>query len=372
MTTEVTYMRRALELARRGIYTTHPNPRVGCVIVKGGEIVGEGFHAHAGGPHAEIVALEAAGKAAQGADVYVTLEPCNHTGRTGACCDALLAAGVAHVFVGSRDPNPLVDGGGVKALEAAGARVTCGVCSAECEALNDGFFSRMRRKRPWVRIKSAISLDGRSALATGKSAWISGEAARRDVQFWRARSDVLMTGHGTALADNPRLNVRLSAAELGIAGAVRQPMRVVADSRLRTSPTAAVYRRDSGRAAVATCAGDAARRAMFRDGGTEVLEFEAEDDRVPLGALFETLSRRFEINEAQVEAGPVLCGKLIEEGLCDELLLYVAPKLIGQRGRALAQFKNVIEDMSGCSEFDYHDTRMVGADMRLLLRPAGV
>lgn len=362
-------MQRALELARRGIYTTHPNPRVGCVIVKGDKIIGEGFHLYAGGPHAEIFALKMAGKAAQGADVYLTLEPCSHTGRTRACSDALLAAGVARVFVASRDPNPLVDGGGIRALEVAGVRVTCGLYAAECEELNCGFFSRMRRKRPWIRIKSAISLDGRTALASGKSAWISGEAARRDVQFWRAQSDVLMTGHGTVLADNPRLNVRLSADQLGIPVAVRQPMRVVVDSWLRTSPSATIYRRDSGTAAIATCGGDTARRDRFEDGGVRVLQFEAKDERVPLGALFETLSHRFEINEVQVEAGSVLCGKLIEEGLCDELLLYVAPKFIGHRGRALAQFSNIIEDMIGCPGFDYYATCMVGGDMRLLLRP---
>lgn len=366
MKTDAEYMQRALALARRGLYTTHPNPRVGCVIVKDGRVVGEGFHLRTGEVHAEVAALGQAGAAAHGADVYLTLEPCSHHGRTPPCCDALLKAGVGRVLIAADDPNPLVDGGGVRALAAGGVSVVHGLCADEAQRLNRGFFSRMRCGRPWVRIKSAISLDGRTALACGKSAWISGEAARRDVQFWRAQSHALMTGHGTVIADDPRLDVRLSARQLGISGRPRQPLRIVVDSKLRTSPQAAVYRRNHGRVILATCANAASR--AFEDAGVTVLQFES-GGKVPLDALFATLAADFEINEVQVEAGSVLCGALIEAGLCDELLLYVAPKLIGPQGRPLAQFVDIISDMNDCFEFDYDGTRMVGDDLRIVLRP---
>ncbi len=369
------FMCKALALARRGLYTAHPNPSVGCVIVRpddhGGRIVGRGFHARAGGAHAEIAALHDAGAAARGATAYLTLEPCSHQGRTPPCSDALIEAGVARVVAAMRDPNPRVNGAGVAALAAAGVAVECGLLGDEAGRLNRGFVSRMTRGRPWVRVKSAISLDGRTALASGESAWISGEAARRDVQFWRARSGALVAGSGTVNHDDPRLNVRLTASDLGLGmgtGEVRQPLRVVIDGDLKTKPTANVYA-CAGKAVVAACRADGGRVRAFRERGVEVLAFDTDKRRVPLAALLETLAARFAINEVQVESGAVLAGALIEARLCDELLLYVAPHLLGHAGRGLARFDGIIESIGRREEFRYRDVRMMGNDLRILAEP---
>lgn len=394
------FMCKALALARRGLYSAHPNPRVGCVIAKDGRVVGEGFHRETGGDHAEIAALREAGGAARGATAYLTLEPCAHHGRTPPCSEALARAGVARVVAAMEDPNPRVSGAGLAALRDAGIDAETGLFADEARCLNRGFISRMTRRRPWVRIKSAISLDGRIALASGDSAWISGEASRRDVQFWRAQSGALLTGSGTVLHDNPRLTVRLSAEDLGVSGEVRQPMRVVVDGAMKTSPSAQVYATDAV-TAVAVCgsttdssatdsgangdntnggtsggsapgggagAATSAKHAEFAARGVEMLAFNGAR-RVPLAALLETLAGRFEINEVQVESGAGLGGALIEAGLCDELLLYLAPHLLGNSGRGLAQFGDIIESMDRRREFQYQDIRMTGNDIRIVARP---
>jgi len=406
------FMCKALALARRGLYTAHPNPRVGCVIAKDGRVVGEGFHRETGGDHAEIAALRDAGAAARGATAYLTLEPCAHHGRTPPCSDALARAGVARVVAAMEDPDPRVSGAGLAALRDAGIDTETGLFADEARRLNRGFISRMTRRRPWVRIKSAISLDGRIALASGDSAWISGEASRRDVQFWRAQSGALLTGSGTVLYDNPRLTLRLSAQDLGAEGEVRQPMRVVVDGAMKTSPAANIYA-PGAVVAVAVCdntgdntgggapggntgggagggataggagggapggatnnsgasvAANSAKHAEFTARGVEVLGFDGAR-RVPLAALLETLALRFEINEVQVESGAGLGGALIEAGLCDELLLYLAPHLLGDAGRGLAQFGDIIESMDRRREFNYEDIRMTGKDIRIVARP---
>ncbi len=353
-------MARALQLARRGFYTTAPNPRVGCVIASEGRIVGEGWHLRAGGAHAEAVALERAGGGARDATAYLTLEPCNHHGRTPPCSDALIAAGIARAVIAVRDPNPQVTGGGIAALESAGVKTSVGVCEAQARELNAGFFSRMQRHRPWVRIKWGMSLDGRVAPVSGNSCWITGDDARHDVQLQRARCGALLTGAGTVLADDPRLNVRLSGGELGIEEAPRQPLRVVVDGRLRTSLDARIYR-PPGRALLATCRDAAA----FEGAGVEVWRFSEEDGRVPLVQLLRRLAER-EINEVQIEAGPGLSGALIERGLYDEILLYVAPCLLG--GGLPPAGLDGITEVEQREALEWHDLRRVGGDLRILMR----
>ncbi len=363
------HMARALALARRGLYTTDPNPRVGCLIVKDGRVVGEGWHERAGLPHAEVRALEAAGAAARGATVYLTLEPCCHQGRTPPCTDALIGAGVARVVAAMEDPNPKVAGKGFAALAARGITVEQGLMAAEAEALNPGFASRMRRGRPYVRVKLAASLDGRTALADGRSQWITGEAARADVQRWRARSSAVLTGVGTVLADDPSLTVR--AFDIG-----RQPLRVVLDTRLRTPPTARLLRLP-GKTLIATAADTAAaeaaeRASALRAAGAEivVLPRTAPPERggVSLPALFEELARR-EVNEVLVEAGPTLSGALVAARLVDELLLYYAPHLLGDSARGMFVLPPLAE-MAARIEMDIYDVRAVGRDWRVMAKVA--
>ena len=358
-------MARALELARRGNYTAAPNPRVGCVVVKDGKVVGEGWHRRTGEAHAEIIALGQAGEAARGATIYLTLEPCAHSGRTPPCSNTLIAAGVARAMIAVRDPNPLVAGKGVAALEAVGIETSVGLCEDEARELNVGFFSRMERHRPWVRIKWGMSLDGRVAPASGDSRWITGEDARHDVQFARARCSALLTGAGTVLADNPRLNVRLNAGELGIESDIRQPLRVVADSGLRTRPDAQIHRLP-GDTVVATCSDDAAARAVFEDAGIEIWRFTPRNGRVPLESLLKRLAER-EINEVQVEAGPGVSGALIEHGLYDEILLYVAPCLLGGVGVPPAGLDR-IASVEQREALAWREVRRVGNDLRILMR----
>ncbi len=358
------YMARALQLARRGLYTAAPNPCVGCVIVNGGRVVGEGWHARAGEAHAEAAALEQAGSAARGATVYVTLEPCTHHGRTPPCGNALIAAGVARVVAAARDPNPEVSGGGVEALEAAGVETEVGVCEAQARELNFGFFTRVRLKRPWVRIKWGMSLDGRVTAAGRKGEWITCDASRRDVQFQRARCGALMTGAGTVLADDPRLNLRLSSEELGHEGEVRRPLRVVVDGALRTSPSAQVYRLP-GQVLLA-CREDVPLKPGFEDAGVEVRRFAREGEHLAPAPLLEHLAERG-VNEVQVEAGPGLCGALIERGLYDEILLYVAPCLLGGAGLPPAALGGVVS-VEQREALRWCDVRKVGDDLRILMR----
>jgi diaminohydroxyphosphoribosylaminopyrimidine deaminase/5-amino-6-(5-phosphoribosylamino)uracil reductase len=357
--TDARHMARALELARRGLYTTDPNPRVGCVIVKAGRVVGEGFHERAGAPHAEINALRAAGDAARGATVYLTLEPCCHHGKTPPCTTALVSAGVARVLAAMPDPNPRVAGQGFAELKQAGIESARGLMQAEAEGLNPGFASRMQRGRPYVRVKLAASLDGRTALASGESKWITGEPARVDVQHWRARSSAILTGIGTVLTDDPALTVR--AFDIG-----RQPLRVVLDSRLRMPPQAKMLALP-GTTLVVTAANDAARAEALQGAGAEVLALE-KDGHVDLAALMQALAAR-EVNELLVEAGATLSGALLEAGLVDELVLYYAPLLLGDNGRGMFRL-DAVTQMAARVELEIKDARPIGRDWRILAKVA--
>ena len=349
-------MARALELAERGLATTQPNPRVGCVIVRDSRIVGEGWHERAGEAHAEVAALRAAGAAAAGATAYVTLEPCSHFGRTPPCADALIEARLAAVVFAIDDPNPKVGGAGARVLRAAGIAVRAGLLAAQAEELNSGYLSRMRRGRPWVRVKLGMSLDGRTALANGVSRWITGADARADVQQWRARSSAVLTGIGTILSDDPRLDVR-------IAGTERQPLRVILDSRLRTPPAARVLK-TPGAALLITALDDAARRAALEQQGARIeclsdSPLDLEKILARLGAL--------EMNEVLVEAGPTLAGAFVKAGLADELLLYVAPVLLGPQARALVDLPE-LKGLDAARRFVLRESVALGGDLRLRLR----
>lgn len=358
-------MNQALRLAARGLYSTDPNPRVGCVLVRDGAVVGSGWHGRAGQPHAEVFALREAGERARGATAYVTLEPCCHHGRTPPCGEALIAAGVTRVVAAMADPNPLMAGKGLAQLAAAGIAVESGLLAADAAALNPGFSSRMQRGRPWVRVKSAMSLDGRGALANGVSQWITGAAARHDVQRWRARSSAILTGIGTVLADDPALNVRLSPAEWNEQGEgeIRQPVRVVVDSRLRLPIDARVLR-TAGATQVFTCSEDAARAARLREAGATVSVVAPGAGGVDLAALLRALGAQG-INEVWVEAGPALSGALLAQGWADELILYLAPALLGDAARGvfqLPQWTALNESLS----LNITDVRAVGADWRIM------
>lgn len=353
------HMARALQLAERGRYTTRPNPMVGCVLADGERVVAEGWHVRAGQAHAEAMALQAAGAAAQGCTAYVTLEPCAHHGRTPPCADALVAAGITRVVAAVRDPFYQVAGQGFAKLQAAGIDVETGLMEAQARALNRGFFSRIERGRPWVRVKLAMSLDGRTALGSGESKWITSEASRADVQRWRARSDAILTGLGTVLADDPRLTVRLDTDE-----DVEPPLRVVLDdgglmpfrARMLTdgaAPVLLVYGEDI----VPDYSDDTPALAVRRVGGG-----------LDLGAVVAQLAARG-IGEVQLEAGATLSGAFLREGLVDEVLLYVAPVLLGERGRPL--FAGI--DPATMAErigLKLVETAQVGPDLRLTLVPA--
>ncbi len=351
------FMARALQLARKGLFTTTPNPRVGCVLVKDGAVVGEGWHARAGEAHAEIRALNAAGELARGATAYVTLEPCSHHGRTPPCADALIAAGVARVVAAMPDPNPQVGGNGLEKLRAAGIVFENGLMEAEARELNIGFVSRMERGRPWVRLKLAASLDGKTALNNGKSQWITGPEARRDGHAFRARACAILTGAGTVRDDDPRLTVRDVETE-------RQPLRVVVDSHLETPPTAHIV--EGGNALVVAASEDAAKVAALRAAGAEVMVLPNPQGKVDLPCLLQALAGRG-VNELHVEAGHKLNGSLLREGLVDELLLYFAPTLLGS-GREMFPLPE-LTDLAGRRDLKIVDLRRVGADIRILARP---
>lgn len=360
-------MQRALALAARGLETTDPNPRVGCVIAQRGRIVAEGWHERAGEPHAEVAALRAAGEAA-GATAYVTLEPCVHHGRTPPCVEALIGARVARVVYAIEDPNPRVAGRGAEALRAAGIQVDSGLLAAESADLNAGFLQRMRTGRPLVRVKLAMSLDGRTALAGGESRWITGEAARADVQRWRARSSGVLTGAGTVLADDPRLDVRDGPAA---GGAPRQPLRVVLDARLRTPAAARLF--DCGGEVLVFAAPEAAagpRAAELTARGARVESLPVEGGRLSLPDVMTRLGE-LELNEVLVEAGPTLVGALVWADLVDELLLYVAPRLLGPSARPLVGMPPLAA-LADAPAYTLIETEPVGADLRLRLRPVVV
>ncbi len=350
-------MARALQLAAHGLYTARPNPVVGCVIARGGETVGEGWHPRAGEPHAEVFALRQAGERARGGTAYVTLEPCAHHGRTPPCAEALVQAGVARVVAAMRDPFPQVDGAGLARLEAAGIEVASGLMEAQARELNRGFISRVTRSRPWLRVKLAASLDGRTAMASGESKWITGAAARADVQRWRARSGAILTGADTVLADDPSLTVRL-----GDQAPFQPPLRVVLDSRLRSLAMPKV--RDGTAPTLYLHGPDAVPPAGLQ---ADFAAVPLREGRLDLEAVLERLGERG-INEVQVEAGPALCGALLCAGLVDELLLYQAPVLLGDGARPLFAGMG-IETMAGTVRLRLVESVAVGADRRLLLRP---
>ncbi len=365
------FMARALHLAERGLYSTDPNPRVGCVVVRDGEIVGEGWHCRAGEAHAEIVALRQAGERARGADAYVTLEPCCHHGRTPPCSDALIAAGLKRVVAAMDDPNPKVAGQGLAQLAQAGIAVESGVMRGEAERLNPGFIQRMRAGRPWVRCKLAMSLDGRTALANGESHWITGEAARRDVQSWRARSSAVMTGIGTVLADDPALTVRLEPAlwkQRGCGEEIRQPLRVVMDSRLRT-PAVARLLKQPGRTLIFTAGADPDAVQALAEAGATVSHLPHAPDGTGVN-LQEALRLLAEegINELWVEAGASLSGALLQAGLVDELIIYMAPLLMGDAARGLFHLPP-FDRMADTIGLQISDMRAVGDDWRITARP---
>lgn len=348
-----------MELAAKGMFTTTPNPRVGCIIVKENRIIGSGYTQPAGHAHGEVQALNDAadrGFDVAGATVYVTLEPCSHHGRTPPCADALIKARVGRVVAALADPNPLVAGQGLARLEAAGIQVTCGVLEAEAREINIGFLSRMQHGKPWVRMKTAASLDGMTALHNGISQWITADAARADGHFWRARACAILTGIGTVIEDDPQLNVRAIDTP-------RQPQRIVIDSQLQISPHARVL--DGGGTWIVTARPDPAKEKILRELGNEIIVLPNAAGKVDLAALMLELGRR-QINELHVEAGFKLNGSLIREGCVDELLVYLAPSLLGDAQRMFNL--PVLESLENKKSLAFHEVKQIGADLRILAR----
>ncbi len=350
---------RALQWASKGMFTTTPNPRVGCVIVKNGQVIGEGHTQPPGQAHAEVQALNDAarrGADVRGATVYVTLEPCSHYGRTPPCADALVRAGVARVVAAIADPNPLVAGQGLEKLRAAGIAVSCGVLEDDARDMNIGFMSRMRSGKPWVRMKAAASLDGKTALHNGHSQWITSDAARDDGHWWRARACAVLTGIGTVLADDPQLNVRAVDTP-------RQPRRIVVDSQLQINPQARIL--DGGGTWVVTASADPEKQASLRERGAEVIVLPNAHGKVDLPALMLEIGRR-QINEVHVEAGFKLNGSLIREGCVDELLLFLAPSLLGD-AQGLFDLP-ALASLDGRKSLSFHEVKQIGPDLRILAR----
>ena len=362
---EQALMNRALHLAARGLYTTDPNPRVGCVLVRDGEVVGEGWHQRAGGPHAEVVALQQAGDRARGATCFVTLEPCSHHGRTPPCAKVLIKAGVTSVIAAMKDPNPAVSGGGLGLLRDAGIEVRVGLMEQQARELNPGFIRRMSEDRPLVRLKLAMSLDGRTAMASGESRWITGAEARRDVQRLRARSSAIVTGIGTVLADDPSMTVRREQIGDYPDGELRQPLRVVVDPRLST-PTDAKILASSGKVLLATAVDDPEQTGLLQQDGADVVVLPGGLDAVDLDALMRDLAQR-EVNEVLVETGAVLSGAFLKAGLIDELVFYMAPVLMGDGARGLFHLPG-LEAMADRIDLDIQDIRAVGRDWRISAR----
>ena len=374
-------MAQALRLAEQGLTSTSPNPRVGCVLVKDEKVIGSGWHQRAGEHHAEVYALREAGESVRGATAYVTLEPCAHQGKTPPCADALIASGVARVVVAIEDANPLVAGKGITKLSAAGIQVECGLMEAAARELNVGFFARMTRGTPWLRSKIAMSLDGRTALANGVSQWITGDAARQDVQHWRARSCAVLTGINTILADDAQLNVRdlgevnnppsppyqggVSTPPLIRGGreGFRQPLRVVLDSQLRMPLTAKIL---SGGVLIYTAKQDDSKRTALEKNGATVVTLPNQNGQVDLPAMLSDLAQRG-INEVLVEAGSILNGALLRARLVDELVLYLAPQLLGDMARGMANLGELTQ-LDQRVELQWQDVRQVGNDLRIVAK----
>jgi diaminohydroxyphosphoribosylaminopyrimidine deaminase/5-amino-6-(5-phosphoribosylamino)uracil reductase len=359
ITNDLQAIHRALQLASKGLFTTTPNPRVGCVILKDKRVIGEGYTQPAGQDHAEVQALKDAARRGfdvRGATVYVTLEPCSHYGRTPPCADALIHAGVAKVVAATTDPNPLVAGQGLAKLAQAGIEVVSGVMEDEAREMNIGFYSRMQKGKPWVRMKAAASLDGKTALHNGVSQWITSESARDDGHWWRARACAILSGIGTVKEDDPQLNVR--AVET-----TRQPRRIVIDSKLELSPDARVL--EGGGTWIVTAQSNPQKEAELHDRGAEIITLPNTQGKVDLPALMQELGRR-QINELHIEAGYKLNGSLIREGCVDELLLYLAPTLLGD-ARGLFDLQ-ALESLEGTRNLTFHEVKQIGPDLRILAR----
>jgi len=352
------YMAQAISLAKKGRYTTDPNPRVGCVLVRDGEVIGQGWHVKAGQGHAEVEALKNVPDA-KGATAYVTLEPCSHQGRTPPCCDALIKAGVSRVVAAMQDPNPQVSGSGLEKLKAAGIEVICGVLQEDALALNRGFIKRMTDSRPFVRSKLAMSLDGRTAMASGESKWITSNEARADVHRLRAESSAILTGINTVLADDPALNARVD-------GDVLQPVRVVLDTHLNM-PVTAQMAKLPGRSLILTCAQDEQKQGALQQAGFEVYQLPCKNGRLDLQAVMDFLGQQ-QINELLVEAGSVLNGALLDEDWVDEYVIYMAPCILGDQGRGLFNLPG-LQQMADKKQLKLRDVRQVGQDLKLTYTP---
>ena len=353
------FMARALKLAKKGMYTTHPNPSVGCVIVRGDEILTEGWTQKAGNAHAEAHAISRASSSLSDSTVYVTLEPCSHHGKTPPCADALINSAVSRVVVAANDPNPRVNGGGLKKLVQAGIRVDTGLMENQARDLNKGFFSLHERFRPWVRLKSAASLDGKTAMASGESQWITSEPARLDGHKLRAQSSAILTGVNTVVVDDPSLTVRLDGVD-------RQPLRVVLDSNLRTPPQAKLFTR-GGDVLILTCLDVEHQRAtQLRNKGANVLQIEPDKGRLNLVEVMETLAA-MSIHVIHVEAGRILTGELINKCLVDEIVVYLAPTILGDQARGMFEIPE-LKNLEEQKKMHWHDQRMIGDDLRLTMR----
>jgi len=365
------YMARALRLAERGLWSTDPNPRVGCVLVRDGEIVGEGWHQAAGEPHAEIHALQMAKEKAAGATCYVTLEPCCHYGRTPPCTDALIKAAVGRVVVAITDPNPLVSSKGIEQLLKAGITVDTGVLSHEAEQLNPGFLMRMRENRPYIRCKLAMSLDGRTAMASGESQWITSTEARSDVQCLRARSSAIMTGAGTVLADDPRLSVRVDELPCQLQPdkqvTIKQPLRVIIDTHL-SMPVDARMLSLPGQTVIFTASNSETLKSMLEKAGAHVISVPSRDQAVDLQAVCQRLAEEYEVNEVHMETGATLSGAMLRAGLIDEVVIYMAPILMGNKARGLFNLPD-IERLNQHIPLDIVEIRAVGNDWRITAHP---
>jgi len=371
------FMVSAIKLAKKGQYTTHPNPRVGCVIVKNNtpiKTIGEGYHQKAGQPHAEINALRSIKKEGdtKGATAYVTLEPCSHTGKTPPCANALIEAEISRVVIAMQDPNPQVAGQGIQRLRDAGITVEVGVLEEQARALNVGFIKRMEQGLPWVRIKLAMSLDGRTAMASGESQWITGSAARQDVQRLRAKADAILTGSGTVLEDDPSLNVRITSEELGLDKRLeyQEPLRVILDSNLKT-PSQAKMLKLAGDTLIYTCSDNKEKsQALEQAGATIVLLDHVKVGgcaSLPLSVVLQDLARK-QINEVHVEAGAILCGALLQENLVDEIIIYMAPTIMGADARGLFNLPE-LSQMKDKIDLKIQDIRALGDDWRLQITP---
>ena len=368
------WMARAIQLGQKGLYSTDPNPRVGCVLVKDGQLIGEGWHRKAGGPHAEIAALNAATNDVKGATAYVTLEPCSHQGRTPPCCDALIKAGIGKVVAAMKDPNPQVSGNGFERLRQAGIEVLSGVLQMDAEALNPGFIKRYKTGLPLVRLKLAMSLDGRTAMANGESQWITGPEARQDVQKWRARSSAIVTGIGSLLKDDSRLNVRREdlTIEVEHQNFIRQPLRVVLDSALRTPVDAKILHQPGDTLIIGSqlkICGQAMqdKQKRLQDAGAEVVLIEERGQQLDLHKTLQMLAQRG-CNEVLFECGAILAGSVVQQRLTDEIIIYMAPTLLGNNAQPLMKLLG-LNHIDQQIPLNIQQTRMVGKDLRMIATP---